>query len=273
MLLPSLTFTISCLFNVAVHALPLEPRIVFNPKITSPNEQTVWEVGSQQSVTWDPTGLPDETLTGQAILGFLEGDSPNEHLMLDNPLAKSFLIKDGKAEITVPDVPERDSYIVVVFGDSGNASPRFTIKGGSGNPTSSTAAPSTTTIPSSTVAAPPSTVSGTSASPTTTGVTTTVVTFSTAPAPTTVPTSVATVTSTSPATTATAPTSAPLSSAPGTTVIVLPSTATDTTDAQGSPTPAAVNTPPNNAALTTHMSFELTLSVIATTTILLFTTC
>lgn len=48
-------------------------------------------------------------------------------LYADDPLATGFPITMGRAEITVPSVTTRNSYILVLFGDSGNASPRFTI--------------------------------------------------------------------------------------------------------------------------------------------------
>lgn len=68
-----------------------------------------------------------------------------------HPLASNFRITDGAVNVTVPDVDARDDYIIVrelpspvvvcscwcaqlmhfslcaVFGDSGNASPKFTI--------------------------------------------------------------------------------------------------------------------------------------------------
>ncbi|KAF9267295.1 hypothetical protein L218DRAFT_803766, partial [Marasmius fiardii PR-910] len=119
--------TILCLFSCITHASPLLPRIVFNPNITVPNANTVWEVGTTQTVKWDITGLPDETLTGMVVLGHLEGNDPNEHLMLNPPLAQGFLLKDGQVDVTIPGVASRSDYIVVVFGDSGNASPKFTI--------------------------------------------------------------------------------------------------------------------------------------------------
>ncbi|KNZ82074.1 hypothetical protein J132_08257 [Termitomyces sp. J132] len=62
------------------------------------------------------------------VLGWVEQGSLNEHLDLDHPLAKDFELSDRRATITVPNVPPKDNYIVVVFGDSGNRSPAFSIK-------------------------------------------------------------------------------------------------------------------------------------------------
>ncbi|KAL0069877.1 hypothetical protein AAF712_003147 [Marasmius tenuissimus] len=158
-----LTLTTLFLYASIAIASPLVPRIVFNPKIISPDANTVWEVGTTQTVKWDPTGLPLDTLTGQVVLGHLEGSDPNEHLQLNPPLAKGFLIKDGEVTITIPDVPSRKDYIVVVFGDSGNASPKFTINNpgsGTNNSGNNTAASSTAsatsvgTLPSTTISDP-----------------------------------------------------------------------------------------------------------------------
>ncbi|ETW81827.1 hypothetical protein HETIRDRAFT_247666, partial [Heterobasidion irregulare TC 32-1] len=100
--------------------------IVVSPPITSPTASTVWNVGDKVLVTWDTSDIPEpKNFTGQLLLGFQENDS--ENLMLDSPLASGFQLIDGQVQITVPDVPPKSDYIVVLFGDSGNASPEFTI--------------------------------------------------------------------------------------------------------------------------------------------------
>lgn len=44
-------------------------------------------------------------------------------------MASDFLLTDDQADITLPsDLEPRDDYIVVLMGDSGNASPLFTIE-------------------------------------------------------------------------------------------------------------------------------------------------
>ncbi|EIM81626.1 uncharacterized protein STEHIDRAFT_22683, partial [Stereum hirsutum FP-91666 SS1] len=105
----------------------LVKRIVVDPPITSPDASTVWTVGSSVTVTWNTSVIPPEAQnsTGTLVLGFQTSDS--ENLQLDDPLAKGFLLTDGSVQITVPDVTEKSNYIVVLFGDSGNASPEFTI--------------------------------------------------------------------------------------------------------------------------------------------------
>ncbi|KAL0581177.1 hypothetical protein V5O48_000867 [Marasmius crinis-equi] len=153
-----LTLTTLWFYTSLIYASPLFPRDVFNPKITVPDASTVWDVGTTQTVKWDPTGLTQDTLTGMVVLGHIEDGDDNEHLMLNPPLAQGFLIKDGQINITVPDVPGRKDYIVVVFGDSGNASPRFTINNPNNPSGSSSSASSPTTSVSAsvtTIADPP----------------------------------------------------------------------------------------------------------------------
>ncbi|KAG6908312.1 hypothetical protein DXG01_005348 [Tephrocybe rancida] len=72
---------------------------------------------------------PDSQLTnpnGMVVLGHL-GATGGLNLDLDHPLAQNFKLRVGKVEITVPSVPPRDDYIIVLFGDSGNSSPAFAI--------------------------------------------------------------------------------------------------------------------------------------------------
>ncbi|TBU48548.1 hypothetical protein BD309DRAFT_1015501 [Dichomitus squalens] len=102
---------------------------VFSPPVTSPTAGEVWTVGSVQTVTWDTSSIPaaNQNQTGLILLGFVEDGSTDEHLDIENPLASNFPIRDGAVNVTVPQVATRDDYIVVLFGDSGNASPKFTI--------------------------------------------------------------------------------------------------------------------------------------------------
>ncbi|KAI9058487.1 hypothetical protein FKP32DRAFT_1669315 [Trametes sanguinea] len=104
--------------------------IVFRPHITSPQAGDVWPVGSTQTVTWDTSDIPEEARnqTGLILLGYLEGDDTDEHLGVNDPLAYNFPITAGSAQVTVPEVQSRNDYVVVLFGDSGNTSPKFTIQ-------------------------------------------------------------------------------------------------------------------------------------------------
>ncbi|KZV73721.1 hypothetical protein PENSPDRAFT_574146 [Peniophora sp. CONT] len=111
----------------APYTAKLDKREVFDPKITSPAASTVWTVGQTVDVTWDTSTIPSgQTVFGMLVLGFLTDDS--ENLDIDNPLAANITLNDGKTSITVPTVDPKTNYIVVLFGDSGNASPEFTIK-------------------------------------------------------------------------------------------------------------------------------------------------
>ncbi|KAF9453097.1 hypothetical protein P691DRAFT_801954 [Macrolepiota fuliginosa MF-IS2] len=164
-----LAFAVLCfsLLFSAVLGVPLAQRDVFNPTITNPHDGTVWMVGTKEQVTWETDNIPPDSQltnpTGQVILGFLENNSLN--LQLENPLAKGFNIRDGKVTITVPDVPPRNDYIIVLMGDSGNASPAFAITSISGGSSSSSRPSSTESSPTSS-AIPPATSTPSTASST-----------------------------------------------------------------------------------------------------------
>ncbi|KAI0289174.1 hypothetical protein BC826DRAFT_939318, partial [Russula brevipes] len=98
-------------------------RLVVSPHITSPTRSTVWHPGDQVTVTWDTSVIPAEgDFPGVLLLG------QSENLDVEHPLAQDFSLRAGSVELTVPDVTLGSNYIVVLLGDSGNASPPFTIK-------------------------------------------------------------------------------------------------------------------------------------------------
>ncbi|KAH9000442.1 hypothetical protein EDB92DRAFT_1763897, partial [Lactarius akahatsu] len=100
-------------------------RIVVSPQITCPKASTTWNEGDKVTVTWDTSGIPrTSNFTGQLLLGCVTGDS--ENLDIDRPLAQDFFLNEGSVQIVVPNVPDGSHYIVVLFGDSGNAIPHFT---------------------------------------------------------------------------------------------------------------------------------------------------
>jgi len=107
----------------------LRPRDVFNPKITNPTAGTTWAVGSQVTVTWDVSGIPEDqrNTKSRVVLGWIEPGKLDEHLDLAHPLAQDFSLARGQVTFVVPKVQPRDNYVVVVFGDSGNHSPAFSI--------------------------------------------------------------------------------------------------------------------------------------------------
>ena len=122
-------------------ATPVDARselIVVNPPITSPAAGNIWPVGSQQLVQWDTSNIPPEAdgYTGSIVLGYDDGQDESENLNYrkltprpfpyrsspylcmrpphaENPLADGFLLTDGSAWITIPDVPDGSSYFVV----------------------------------------------------------------------------------------------------------------------------------------------------------------
>ncbi|KAI0770001.1 hypothetical protein C8Q74DRAFT_1218474 [Fomes fomentarius] len=101
-----------------------------HPPITSPAAGDVWTVGSVQTVTWDVSTIPPASAgqSGEILLGYLEDGSVDEHLDVAHPLAVGFPINAGAVNVTVPAVQVRDNYIISLIGDSGNISPKFTIK-------------------------------------------------------------------------------------------------------------------------------------------------
>ncbi|KAF7795318.1 hypothetical protein EIP86_006474 [Pleurotus ostreatoroseus] len=106
-----------------VSALPVAVRDVYAPPITYPHAGTVWTVGQRHNVTWDTTNPPKQITNsiGQIIL------AKNGIEDWSAPLAANFSILLGRIEVTVPDVESGTDYSLVLFGDSGNYSPEFTI--------------------------------------------------------------------------------------------------------------------------------------------------
>ncbi|TFY51917.1 hypothetical protein EVG20_g10782, partial [Dentipellis fragilis] len=104
--------------------------VVVAPHITSPTAGQVWKVGSSQNVTWDTSAIPAtrQNSTGTLLLGYQDGLEGGEHLDIAHPLANYFPLSAGSVQVTVPNVTARTDYIVVLIGDSGNASPEFSIQ-------------------------------------------------------------------------------------------------------------------------------------------------
>ncbi|KZT23478.1 hypothetical protein NEOLEDRAFT_1069546 [Neolentinus lepideus HHB14362 ss-1] len=97
-------------------------RDVYDPRITNPQASTVWVVEDNAEATWDTSDMPQHVTNpkGKLVLGYIEDSS-------DHPLADGFDISEGHIKFRVPRVEPRNDYIVVLFGDSGNRSPTFTI--------------------------------------------------------------------------------------------------------------------------------------------------
>ncbi|KIJ31524.1 hypothetical protein M422DRAFT_121206, partial [Sphaerobolus stellatus SS14] len=99
------------------------------PPVTYPTAGVDWPVGSSQTVTWDTSEVPPGfTGTGMILLGYLDNNGDyDEHLDINDPLARGFPLTTGSVVIVVPNVPSRNTYIVVLIGDSGNISGEFHI--------------------------------------------------------------------------------------------------------------------------------------------------
>jgi len=117
-------------FSYLAGAAPVQPveMIAFAPTITSPKGGEVWPTSSQQTVGWATDNVPSEIqdTTVIVLLGYSANDS--ENLDYKNPLASGVPIMDGTVQITVPqNLTLRTDYIIVLIGDSGDASNPFTI--------------------------------------------------------------------------------------------------------------------------------------------------
>ncbi|KZV92322.1 hypothetical protein EXIGLDRAFT_836520 [Exidia glandulosa HHB12029] len=106
-----------------VSAAPLtNTRDVWDPKITYPTTGTVWHLGETVTVKWDTSDAPKHISNGAAIY-LRKGD-----MTIDSPLAEGFDLRKGHKTITIPsNFTAGTDYRVVLFGDSGNWSKKFTI--------------------------------------------------------------------------------------------------------------------------------------------------
>ncbi|KAJ7073395.1 hypothetical protein B0H15DRAFT_869183 [Mycena belliarum] len=115
---------LSLCLAAAAAATPLHLVIldVFVPRITAPAAGTVWTSRTQQNVTWDVSGAP-ASISNEALLMLRKGELTAPFI-----LAKGFDLRAGSLEITVPYVLTDSDYSLVLFGDSGNFGPVFTIQ-------------------------------------------------------------------------------------------------------------------------------------------------
>jgi hypothetical protein len=107
-----------------VHAYPisLTVRDVFVPEILTPEAGDSWVIGETQSVTWNVSSPPAQitNTVGQILLR--KGERTQ-----NVTLAANFSILAGNVSFIVPPVTPDDGYSIVLFGDSGNFSPLFSI--------------------------------------------------------------------------------------------------------------------------------------------------
>ncbi|KAF9034239.1 hypothetical protein BDZ89DRAFT_983715 [Hymenopellis radicata] len=127
-----MNFTSLILFYVAalvsiVAAAPmrLSTRDVFVPPVLTPDAATTWTVNSTVTVTWDVSDPPAQITNKLGSIRLRKADRA-----LPLVLADGFDILLGQIDVTVPWVVAGTDYSIVLFGDSGNWSPDFSIVGG-----------------------------------------------------------------------------------------------------------------------------------------------
>ncbi|KAF8145737.1 hypothetical protein K438DRAFT_1629583 [Mycena galopus ATCC 62051] len=135
------TFTSALLFATAlsaavvhVQAAPgavipctetLETRDVYTPPVTYPHAGTVWIVGQTHNVTWNTTNPPARITNPIGQITLRKANRTTTGKLV---LATNFSILLGRIEVKVPHVKAGNDYQLVLFGDSGNFSPYFTIR-------------------------------------------------------------------------------------------------------------------------------------------------
>ncbi|THG99689.1 hypothetical protein EW026_g2707 [Hermanssonia centrifuga] len=99
------------------------PAAVWTPPVIEPHAGAVWVIGQYYNITWGTDDPPDQITDyyGHAILA--KGGIQN----WDNLLASNFVLLDGWVTVQCPDVEPADDYAIVLFGDSGDIGPQFTI--------------------------------------------------------------------------------------------------------------------------------------------------
>ena len=106
----------------------LNARMVYSPEITYPVKDTTWNADKEAFVLWKTNGIPDEIKDAKGVIRLGHIEDGKEGLNLADTLASDFPLSQGNVSFTVPKVEGRSDYVVVLFGDSGNHSPKFTIK-------------------------------------------------------------------------------------------------------------------------------------------------
>lgn len=101
--------------------------MVHNAMIFYPTKDTVWKVGDEVNVTWQTVHMPYgmSQRLGRVFLEYQENDML--HALQDYRLDVNVRLGDGNVTFTVPQVEERD-YYVIVMNASGKKSHPFTIR-------------------------------------------------------------------------------------------------------------------------------------------------
>ncbi|KAF8904109.1 hypothetical protein CPB84DRAFT_1745939 [Gymnopilus junonius] len=122
--LSTIIFTILATLSLVSGApVDLSLRDVFVPPVVLPNRESVWKVGSQQTVKWDVSDPPKQITNTKAKIILVT----NGVLNFDHPLADNLDVLSGITQVTVPNVDAGNDYQILVFGDSGNTGDFFTI--------------------------------------------------------------------------------------------------------------------------------------------------
>ncbi|KAG6375382.1 hypothetical protein JVT61DRAFT_2938 [Boletus reticuloceps] len=88
---------------------------------------TVWTAAGNYTVVWDTSSKPAQVTNSKGMV-YLRINGATQ----STPLAQGFPLDAGHVNVTVPaDTQPSDQWILVLFGDSGNWSPTFTIKSSS----------------------------------------------------------------------------------------------------------------------------------------------
>jgi len=113
-------FALAALLNA--HPVSLTARDVYVPEILTPVAGETWVIGSETQVTWNVSSPPAQITNpvGQILLR-------KGNLTQNLTLAGNFSILAGNVSFIVPSVTPDNDYSVVLFGDSGNFSPVFSI--------------------------------------------------------------------------------------------------------------------------------------------------
>ncbi|KAJ3762404.1 hypothetical protein EV360DRAFT_35793 [Lentinula raphanica] len=117
-------FLFALFLVVHAHPVSLIARDVAVPQILTPTAGDTWVIGDTQSVTWNVSSLPAQITNPVGQILLRKGELTQNGMLT---LAGNFSIRAGNVSFIVPSVTPDDDYSIVLFGDSGNFSPEFSI--------------------------------------------------------------------------------------------------------------------------------------------------
>ncbi|KAF8740126.1 hypothetical protein AX14_008542 [Amanita brunnescens Koide BX004] len=109
-----------CSLSSALLALakPLAARDIWDPTILTPNKKTRWIAGGTETVTWETSNQP-ASVSNAGLVTIAGGPALTAEFNL--------VQQDGSIQVTVPSNITAGVYQIILFGDSGNISPKFHI--------------------------------------------------------------------------------------------------------------------------------------------------